>query len=53
MNDELNDAISIFMGDIPENYFNGGGWSINDSTVPNQFYDLLRFFVTLPEFQLK
>ena len=53
MNDELNDAISIFMGDVPENYFNGGGWSINDSTVPKQFYDLLRFFVTLPEFQLK
>ena len=53
MNDELNDAISIFIGDVPENYFNGGGWSINDSTVPKQFYDLLRFFVTLPEFQLK
>jgi len=53
MNDELNDAISIFMGDVPENYFNGGGWSINDSTVPKQFYDLLRFFITLPEFQLK
>ena len=53
LDDELNDAISIFKGDIPDNYFNGGGWSINDSTVPKQFYDLLRFFVTLPEFQLK
>ena len=51
--DELNDAVSIFKGDIPDNYFDGGGWSINDSTVPKQFYDLLRFFVTLPEFQLK
>ncbi len=51
--DELNDAVSIFKGDIPDNYFDGGGWSINDSTVPKQFYDLLRFFVTLPEYQLK
>ena len=51
--EELNDAISIFKGDIPDNYFNGGGWNIDDSTVPKQFYDLLRFFVTLPEFQLK
>ena len=53
LDDELNDAISIFKGDIPDNYFDGGGWSIEDSTVPKQFYDLLRFFVTLPEFQLK
>jgi len=51
--DELNDAMSIFKGDIPDNYFDGGGWNIDDSTVPKQFYDLLRFFVTLPEFQLK
>tara|TARA_Y100000766_G_scaffold66288_1_gene55541 strand:+ start:109 stop:1563 length:1455 start_codon:yes stop_codon:yes gene_type:complete len=53
LEDELNDAISIFKGDIPDNYFDGGEWSIEDSTVPKQFYDLLRFFVTLPEFQLK
>ena len=53
LEDELNDAVSIFKGDIPDNYFDGGGWTIDDSTVPKQFYDLLRFFVTLPEFQLK
>ena len=53
LEDELNDAVSIFKGDIPDNYFDGGGWTIDDSTVPKQFYDLLRFFVTLPEYQLK
>ena len=53
MNDELNDAVSIFKSDVPDIYFNGGGWTVNDNSVPKQFYDLLRFFITLPEFQLK
>ena len=50
---ELNDAVAIFIGDVPINYFNGGGWSVDDDTTPKQFYDLLRFFITLPEYQLK
>ena len=36
-----------------EYYFEDGSWSLNDSTVPRQVYDLMRFFITLPEFQLK
>ena len=53
LEDELNDAVSVFKGNVPDNYFNGGGWTVDNNTVPKQFYDLLRFFVTLPEFQLK
>ena len=53
MNDELNDAVSIFKSDVPDIYFNGGGWTVDDNSVPKQFYDLINFFITLPEFQLK
>ena len=51
--EEMADAISIFKGEVPENYFEDGTWSLDDETVPRQVYELLRFFVTLPEFQLK
>ena len=51
--EEMVDAISIFKGEVPENYFEDGTWSLNDETVPRQVYELLRFFITLPEFQLK
>jgi hypothetical protein len=51
--EELTDAINIFKGEVPENYFEDGTWSLDDNTVPMQVYDLMRFFVTLPEFQLK
>ena len=51
--EELTDAINIFKGEVPENYFEDGTWTLDDNTVPMQVYDLMRFFVTLPEFQLK
>jgi hypothetical protein len=51
--EELTDAINIFKGEVPENYFEDRTWSLDDNTVPMQVYDLMRFFVTLPEFQLK
>ncbi len=51
--EEMVDAINIFKGEVPENYFEDGTWTLNDETVPRQVYDLLRFFITLPEFQLK
>jgi len=50
---ELSEAIAVFIGEVPENYFEDGTWSINDDSVPKQVYDLMRFFITLPEFQLK
>ena len=51
--DEMKDAINIFKGEVPENYFEDGTWSLTDNTVERQVYDLLRFFIGLPEFQLK
>tara|TARA_B100001057_G_scaffold473458_1_gene537960 strand:- start:763 stop:1911 length:1149 start_codon:yes stop_codon:yes gene_type:complete len=51
--EEMTDAITIFMGDVPESYFEDGTWSLNSKSVRKQVYDLMRFFITLPEFQLK
>ena len=51
--EEMIDAVGVFKGEVPENYFEDCTWSLNDSTVPRQVYDLMRFLVTLPEFQLK
>ena len=51
--EERLEAIAVFMGEVPENYFEDGTWNINDDSVPRQVYDLMRFFITLPEFQLK
>ena len=51
--DEMSDAINVFKGEVPENYFEDGTWSLNNNSVQRQVYDLLRFFIGLPEFQLK
>ena len=51
--EEMDEAIKIFIGEVPESYFEDGTWTINDDSVPRQVYDLLRFLVGLPEFQLK
>jgi len=51
--EEIDEAIKIFIGEVPESYFEDGTWTINDDSVPRQVYDLLRFLVGLPEFQLK
>ena len=53
MDDELNDALAAFKGDVPDDYFNGGGWTLNETYAPNQVYALILFFVKLPEYQLK
>ena len=51
--DEITDAINTFMGEVPESYFEDGTWSLNSNSVPKQVCDLMRFLITLPEFQLK
>ena len=51
--EEMTDAINTFMGEVPESYFEDGTWSLNSNSVSKQVYDLMRFFITLPEFQLK
>ena len=51
--EERLDALNIFKGDVPENYFEDGTWDLSYESVPKQVYDLILFFISLPEFQLK
>jgi hypothetical protein len=51
--EERIDAINIFKGDIPDNYFEDGTWTLNYGNVPNQVFKLMSYFISLPEFQLK
>ena len=39
--------------EVPESYFEDGTWTIDDDSVPKQVYDLMRYLIGLPEFQLK
>ena len=50
-----NDAITgyVSLGQITQTKDFNLTWTINDDSVPRQVYDLLRFLVGLPEFQLK
>lgn len=48
--EEMTDAINIFMGEVPESYFEDGTWSLESNSVSRQAYDLIRFLITLPEF---
>ena len=51
--EERLDAVNIFKGEIPDNYFEDGTWTLNYESVPTQVYNLMLFFISLPEFQLK
>lgn len=51
--EEMTDAINTFVGEVPESYFEDGTWSLESNSVSKQVYDLMRFMITLPEFQLK
>jgi hypothetical protein len=51
--EELQDALNIFKGDVPDNYFEDGTWDLSYESVPNQVYNLMLFLISLPEFQLK
>jgi hypothetical protein len=51
--EELDEAINTFIGEVPESYFEDGTWSLRSNSVSKQVYDLMRFLITLPEFQLK
>ncbi|MHA7055749.1 DUF1800 domain-containing protein [Aquimarina sp. M1] len=50
---EYDQGLEIFKDQVPENYFEDGTWSLNWDTAPRQVYQLLRFLITIPEFQLK
>ena len=51
--EEMTDAINTFIGEVPESYFEAGTWSLKSNSVSKQVYDLMRYLITLPEFQLK
>ena len=51
--EEMVDAINVFKGDIPENYYEDGTWTLSFESVPNQVFNLMLFFINLPEYQLK
>ena len=50
---DYEEALISFKGEIPQNYFEDGTWTINYWALPIQMNGLLRHLVKLPEFQLK
>lgn len=46
-------ALLNFQGEIPQNYFDDGTWTVDYYATPFQLAGLLRFLNQLPEFQLK
>ncbi|MEL7119950.1 MAG: DUF1800 domain-containing protein [Bacteroidota bacterium] len=46
-------ALVSFKGEIPENYFQDGTWTIDYWALPLQMNGLLKFINRIPEYQLK
>ena len=46
-------ALVSFKGEIPENYFQNGNWTVNYWATPFQLGGLLNYLGLLPEFQLR
>jgi hypothetical protein len=49
---QLETAVLYFKGEIPENYFEDGTWSLYYGEVPEQIANLLTYLIRLPEWQL-
>lgn len=50
--EQLETATLYFKGEVPENYFEDGTWSLNYGEVPEQIANLLTYLIRLPEWQL-
>jgi len=50
--ESLEVAIQHFKGDVPENYFQDGSWSLYWDSAPWQMAILLNHLTRLPEFHL-
>ncbi|MCG8331912.1 MAG: DUF1800 domain-containing protein [Chitinophagales bacterium] len=50
--DQLAVATLYFKGEIPENYFEDGTWTLYYGEVPEQIANLLTYLIRLPEWQL-
>ncbi|MBK9735222.1 MAG: DUF1800 domain-containing protein [Saprospiraceae bacterium] len=51
--DDYTDALVVFKGEIPENYFQSGQWNLDWEYAPAQVLYLINYLANLPEFQLK
>jgi uncharacterized protein (DUF1800 family) len=47
------DALAVFKGEVPENYFTLGLWNLDWEYAPAQILYLINHLANLPEFQLK
>lgn len=50
---DYDEAIEVFKGEVPGNYYDNGIWDLYFDSVPDQVEGLLRYIIKLPEFQLK
>ena len=50
---DYTEGLAVFKGDVPSNYFEDGTWNLDFESVPEQVLALVKFIVTIPEFQLK
>ncbi|MBK6612366.1 MAG: DUF1800 domain-containing protein [Sphingobacteriales bacterium] len=49
---EYDAATAVFKGEIPENYYTDGTWSLDYATAKTQIRQLLMYIVQMPEFNL-
>jgi len=50
---EYEEAITVFKGEVPQNYFDEGIWNLDWEYAPVQVFLLLSHLARVPEFQLK
>lgn len=50
---EYDEALAVFKGEVPENYFESGQWNLEWEYAPLQIFLLVNHIANLPEFQLK
>lgn len=48
----VQNAIAVFKSGVPSNYFVDGTWNLDLTDVPRQFSNLMKYLITLPEYQL-
>ncbi|MEP7197445.1 MAG: DUF1800 family protein [Saprospiraceae bacterium] len=50
--DLIQTTIGVFKSGVPANYYLDGTWTLDYTTVPQQFINVMKHISTLPEFQL-
>lgn len=51
--EEYDEALAVFKGEVPENYFTDGTWNLSWEYAPYQLFLLVIHISNLPEFQLR